>query len=206
MLSPLTMWRPNTTWTWTHRCRNGHLLIQILLHLLHPLAGTVHSLVRLIQDEVNSLIKSLDMASKDKVNIVHELESCGSPWEFQQSSGHPRWWRRQVCWRNFLMWQTYFCWLNVVTFISRSEYLKVFVLVRLPSHLLVKSIFVYHSGHFAPAEGLVPGVRVARLPVVVPHRHLLEGGGHPRLLVLLRQPGLANLDYQAWTVTKRNSQ
>ena len=46
----------------------------IILHLLHPLAGTVHSLVRLIQDEVDSLIKSLDMACEDKA-----LLSTGSP-------------------------------------------------------------------------------------------------------------------------------
>ena len=51
----------------------------IFLHLLPPLAGAVNSLVRLIQDEVNSLIKSLDMASGDKVNKVHVLVSCVLP-------------------------------------------------------------------------------------------------------------------------------
>ena len=71
-------------------CKSSSNISLIILHLLHPLAGTVHSLVRLIQDEVNSLIKSLDMASEVKVNNVHVLVSCGLPLEFQQSSGHPR--------------------------------------------------------------------------------------------------------------------
>ena len=57
----------------TSLCKSSSVSKLIMLHLLHPLAGTVHSLVRLIQDEVNSLIKSLDMASEDKVNIVHVL-------------------------------------------------------------------------------------------------------------------------------------
>ena len=51
----------------------------ILLHLFHPLAGAVHSLVRLIQDEVNSLIKSLDMENEDKEYIAHVLVSCVLP-------------------------------------------------------------------------------------------------------------------------------